>query len=100
LRSGLALDAVVELTHDAGHTRRSTSGAERKMTLLDLVPGSYHVRVALGTDWNGRWFARTSATLELVQQVTVAQSGPGTSFEALTLLPVTEACARRLLGPD
>jgi hypothetical protein len=87
LRSGLALDAVVELTHDAGHTRRLYLRRGEKMTLLDLVPGSYHVRVALGTDWNGRWFARTSATLELAQQVTVAQTGSGASFEALALLP-------------
>ena len=58
-----------------------------KVTLLDLLPGSYRVRVALGTNWTGRGFDHTSATLELDQPVTVVQSGPGTSFEAVTLLP-------------
>ena len=87
IRSDLTLDGVVELRHDAGHTRRLYLRRGEKVTLLDLVPGSYQVRVALGTNWNGRWFAYTSATLELAQQVTVVQSGPGASFEALTLLP-------------
>ncbi len=37
IRSGLALDGVVELRHDTGHTRRLYLRRGEKVTLLDLV---------------------------------------------------------------
>ena len=76
----------MELTHDAGHTRRFYLRRGEKITLLDLLPGTYRLRVALGTSWTGQWFGRTSTTLERDQPIAVAQVSAGASFEALTLL--------------
>jgi hypothetical protein len=101
IRSGLALDGVVELTHDAGHMRRFYLRRGEKITLLDLLPGTYRLRVALGSNWTGRWFGRTSATLERDRPISVAQGAPGTSFEALTLLPGDGGLRPAApLGPD
>ena len=85
IRSALNLDGVVELTHDAGHTRRFYLRRGEKITLLDLQPGTYRLRVALGTNWTGQWFGRTAATLERDQPTGVAQHSAGASFETLTL---------------
>jgi hypothetical protein len=86
IRSGLATDGVVELIHEAGHRRRLYLRRGEQITLLDLVPGSYQLRFAAGTGWTGRWFDETSATVERVEPVTVAQSVPGARVEAVTLV--------------
>jgi hypothetical protein len=86
IRSGLTTDAVVELVHDLGHRRRIYLRRGEQLTLLDLVPGSYQLRFAAGTGWTGRWFTDTSATVERVQAVTVAQNGPGVRMESVTLV--------------
>ena len=86
IRSGLAMDAVVELLHDLGHRRRMYLRRGEQITLLDLVPGSYQLRFAAGTGWKERWFTDISATVERVQPVTVAQSQPGVRVESVALV--------------
>ena len=101
IRSGLALDGVVELSDEAGHRRRIYLRRGEQITLLDLVPGVYQLRFAAGTGWTGRWFIDTSATVERIRPVTVAQSEPGVRVESVTLAfgdPSLRSTS--LLGPD
>ncbi len=86
IRSGLALDAVVELSSDTSHRRRIYLRRGEQITLLDLVPGVYQLRFAAGTGWTGRWFNDTSVTVERIRPVTVAQSVPGVRVESVTLV--------------
>ena len=91
----------MELAHDAGHTRRFYLRRGEKITLLDLLPGTYRLRVVLGSNWTGQWFGRTSATLEREQPIRVAPGAPGAPFEALTLLPGDGGLRPAApLGPD
>lgn len=86
IRSGLALDGVVELSNEAGQRRRIYLRRGEQITLLDLVPGVYQLRFAAGTGWTGRWFIDTPATVERIRPVTVAQSVPGVPVESVTLV--------------
>ena len=90
----------MELTHDAGHTRRLYLRRGEKITLLDLLPGTYRLRVALGTGWTGQWFGHTSSSLER-EPVTVVPGRPDASLETLTLVPGDDGLrATAPFGPD
>ncbi len=74
---------AVETNRDAG-ARVIFIRRGEKVTLLDLVPGDYRVRLVLGAEWNGSRFARPSAHFARTMALTLAD-GPPTAATSLTL---------------
>ena len=65
-------DAVVVLRRAQRWERVLFVGRGEKVTLLDLAPGGYQVRTALGDGWTGRHFLRPAGCLALGRPVALA----------------------------
>jgi hypothetical protein len=86
-------DAAIVLTDAAGERMIYVRGGE-KLTLLDVAPGTYRVRLTTGADWTPRGFARMPAYFERDQPLVVADGASlGTTTLVLTASPALRSIA-------
>lgn len=71
-RNGTRHDAVVLLDGDVAQERVFFVRRGEQVTLFDLLPGTYRVRVMLGEEWTGRAFQRPAGHYERQELATVA----------------------------
>ena len=71
LRNDTRRDAVIALVRNAGIDRVFFVRRGAQVTLLDLMPGTYRVRVVLGEQWTGRAFEHLAGYFERGQLATV-----------------------------
>jgi hypothetical protein len=84
-RNGSRYDAVVLLDREAQTERVFFVRSGEQVTLLDLMPGTYRVRVILGDGWAGRAFQRPVGHFEREASTRVAAHVPSTRPVALVI---------------
>jgi hypothetical protein len=84
-RNGTKYDAVVLLDREAETERVFFVRSGELVTLLDLMPGTYRVRVILGDGWAGRAFQRPVGHFEREASTRVAAHVPSARPVALVI---------------
>jgi hypothetical protein len=72
-RNASTWDAVVRLDGAAG-TRGFFLRRGEQVTLLDIAPGSYDLRVMFGAAWTGRTFTQGGGFFQREEQVRIVSS--------------------------
>jgi len=74
-RNGTRYDAVVLLDQGVDAERTFFVRSGEQVTFLDLLPGTYRLRVILGIGWTGRAFSRVAGHYEMPPATVVAPEG-------------------------
>ena len=95
-RNATAWDAAVLLDGPSG-TRAFFVRRGEQVTLLDVAPGTYGIRVMFGATWTGRVFAQGATFFQREEPVRIA--GPAEAAGARAPLIVLERAGMRLVEP-
>ena len=95
-RNATAWDAAVRLDGPSGARAFFVRRGEQ-VTLLDVAPGTYGVRVAFGATWTGRVFAQGATFFQREEPVRVA--GPPEATGARAPLILLESAGMRPVDP-